>query len=87
MSNITHLHGWNPDLCIQLDTEDNNLADFNRFMMKHTPSTKDLQQGKVFEDANREGFILQMKARFDEVIEEGGSPIALCYLFYRAAQY
>ncbi|MFV8453761.1 hypothetical protein ACNO5M_01515 [Vibrio owensii] len=87
MSNITHLHGWNPDLCIQLDTEDNNLADFNRLMMKHIPSTKDLQQGKVFENADRKGFILQMKARFDEVIEEGGSHKTLYSFFNRATQY
>ncbi|RZP95894.1 hypothetical protein D8T65_23920 [Vibrio vulnificus] len=87
MSNITHLHGWNPSLCIQLDTEDNLLADFNRLMMKHIPSTKDLQQGKGLEDAGREGFVLQMKARFDESIEEGGSHETLHSIFTQTARY
>ncbi|MBF4406120.1 hypothetical protein EAY15_23435, partial [Vibrio anguillarum] len=63
MSNITYLHGWKPEICIQLDTNDNKLADFNRFMAKGFPSTASLQQEGHFEEANREGFILQVKYR------------------------
>ncbi|WP_114787844.1 hypothetical protein [Vibrio tetraodonis] len=73
MSNITYLYGWKPELCIQLDNEDNSLVDFNRFMVKGFPSTTALQQGGRFESANREGFILQMKSRFDDFMSEGKS--------------
>lgn len=66
MSNVSYLHGWKPELCFQLNTTDNHLADFNRFLVKHLPATKQLQQGGQFEDANREGFILQIKEHFSE---------------------
>ena len=59
MSDVIYLHGWSPDLCIQLATDDNNKADFNRFLVKHFPSSKKLQQGGQFGDANREKFVLQ----------------------------
>lgn len=87
MSNLTHIHGWNPDLCIQLETGSNNLADFNRLLVKHAPSTKTLQQGVEFECANRKDFILQIKARFDENIEEGSSHSTLYSHFNRLMQY
>lgn len=73
MSNITYLHSWKPELCIQLDTSENHLADFNRFMVKGFPSTASLQKGERFEDANREGFILQIKSRFNILMGEGKS--------------
>lgn len=87
MSNVTYLHDWNPDLCIQLETADNHRADFNRFLVKHFPTTESMQQGKDFEHADREGFILQLKARFVEAIEEGGSHRHLYGLFFTASQY
>lgn len=87
MSNVTYLHSWNPDLCIQLEAADNLRADFNRFLVKHFPTTESMQQGKDFEHADREGFILQLKARFDETIEEGGSHQSLYALFSKASQY
>lgn len=87
MSNVTYLHDWNPDLCIQLDTDNNHRADFNRFLVKHFPSTESMQQGKDFEHVDREGFILQLKARFVEAIEEGGSHHRLYGLFLNASQY
>ncbi|MGS0824904.1 hypothetical protein ACVBIO_03760 [Shewanella sp. 0m-8] len=87
MSNVTYLHKWNPDLCIQLDTGDNVKADFNRFLFKHIPSTQALQQAGDFEGSDREGFILQMKAQFDEAIEEGGSHSFLYTLFIKTSHY
>lgn len=87
MSNINYLHGWQPDLCIQLDTNDNNLADFNRFMANGFPSTTSLQQGGRFEDANREGFILQMKFRFDDFMSEGKSHSSLYAAYFECSQY
>lgn len=87
MSNVTYLHGWNPDLCIQLETADNHRADFNRFLVKYFPSTESMQQGKDFEHADREGFILQLKARFVEAIERGESHPSLCIFFFRVSQY
>ncbi|TKE93474.1 hypothetical protein FCV53_04970 [Vibrio sp. F12] len=87
MSNINYLHGWKPDLCIQLDTNDNNLADFNRFMANGFPSTTSLQQGGRFEDANREGFILQMKYRFDDFMGEGKSHDSLYCTYSECSLY
>ncbi|PMM44846.1 hypothetical protein [Vibrio breoganii] len=87
MSNIAYLYGWRPELCIQLDDNHNDLADFNRFMVKGFPSTVSLQQGGHFEDANREGFILQIKARLDETIEEGGSHRSLYNYFLSLSRY
>ncbi|MCY9826712.1 hypothetical protein [Vibrio chagasii] len=85
MSNIAYLHGWKPELCIQLD--DNCLADFNRFMIKGFPSTTALQQGSRFEDANREGFILQMKSRFDDFMAEGKSHSSLYSSYNECSLY
>jgi hypothetical protein len=87
MSNITYLHGWKPEFCIQLDTNDNKLADFNRFMAKGFPSTASLQQGGRFEDANREGFILQMKYRFDDFMGEGKSHDSLYTVYSECSLY
>lgn len=87
MSNITYLYGWKPGLCIQLDTNDNQLADFNRFMVKEFPSTASLQQGGRFEDANREGFILQMKYRFDDFMDEGKSHDSLYTTYSECSLY
>lgn len=87
MSDVTYLSGWKPELCIQLNTEDNKLADFNRFLVKFLPSTERLQQGVQFEDADREGFILQLKSRFDEVVEEGGSHSSLYSTFGNVSLY
>lgn len=87
MSNIAYLHGWNPELCIQLDTSYNHLADFNRFMVKGFPSTASLQQGGRFEDANRDGFILQMKSRFDDFMSEGKSHESLYSIYTKCSRY
>ncbi|KJF79834.1 hypothetical protein [Photobacterium angustum] len=87
MSDITYLHNWNPDLCIQLKSDKNYRADFNRFLVKHFPSTAVIQQGQEFEDADREGFVLQLKSRFDEAIEENASHETLYSLYFRLSQY
>lgn len=87
MSNITYLSGWKPELCIELDLESNNKADFNRLLVKGIPSTKQLQQGEQFEDTYRESFILQIKARFDEAIKEGASHRTMYALFHTAFSY
>lgn len=87
MSNVTYLHKWNPNLCIQLEKLDTSKIDFNRFLVKHFPSTQALQKGQELEDADREGSILQIKSRFDEVIEEGVSHSRLCSLFYSLSLY
>jgi len=87
MSNVSYLSGWQSGLCIQLNTANNHLADFNRLLVKGFPPTKQLQQGGQFESAEREGFILQLKARFDEVIEEGGSHSSLYDYFWTASVY
>ncbi len=87
MGNITHLHKWNPDLCIQLETANNDRADFNRFLVKHTPSTNALKKGQQFEGTDRAGFILQIKARFDEAIAEGGSHYSLYNYFLSLSKY
>ncbi|TMX32658.1 hypothetical protein [Vibrio sp. Hep-1b-8] len=87
MSNIAYLHGWKPELCIQLDTSNNNLVDFNRFMVKGFPSTASLKQSGRFKDANREGFILQMKSRFEDFMSEGKSPESLYNTYQECSQY
>lgn len=87
MSNIIYLHGWKPELSIQLDDGQNRLADFNRFMIKGLPSTTALQQGDRFEDANREGFILQMKSRFDDYMREGKSHASLYATYSECSLY
>ena len=44
MSKVSYLSGWQPDLCIQLITANNDKVDFNRFLIKHFPTTAQLQQ-------------------------------------------
>ena len=87
MSNIAYLHGWRPELSIQLDTDDSTSADFNRFMVKGFPSTVSLQQGGRFDDASREGFILQMKSRFDDFMSEGKSHNSLYSIYSECSLY
>lgn len=87
MSNVAYLCGWKPELCIQLDDEENSLADFNRFMVKGFPSITSLQRGGRFEDANREGFILQMKSRFEDFMGEGKSHASLYTTYRECSQY
>lgn len=87
MSNVSYLSGWNPDLCIQLDTGSNNRVDFNRFLVKHFPTTKQLQQGDLFEDADREGIIIQLKSSLNEKFEEGESHDTLYSVFFHCSKY
>lgn len=87
MSKVEYLSGWQPELCIQLDINSIQKADFNRFLVKHFPSTQLLQQGGQFEDAEREGVILQLKQSFDKEIEEGGSHFTLYNVFSTASLY
>lgn len=84
---VSHLHSWDSELYFQLNTEDNNAVDFNRFLVKHFPATKKLQQGGQFEDADRQGFVHQIKARFSEKIEEGDSHATLYRHYQRSSQY
>ncbi|WP_045414312.1 phage integrase N-terminal SAM-like domain-containing protein [Vibrio owensii] len=84
---VSYLHGWDSELCFQLNTEDNNVVDFNRFLVKHFPATEKLQQGGQFEDANRQGFVHQVKARFGEKIEEGESHYTLYAHYHKLSQY
>lgn len=84
---VSYLHGWDSELYFQLNTEDNCVADFNRFLVKHFPATKKLQQGGQFEDADRQGFVYQIKARFSEKIEEGDSHNTLYINYIRLSQY
>ncbi|MCK7630993.1 hypothetical protein MZ018_04460 [Shewanella sp. JNE10-2] len=87
MSSISYLHGWKPELCIQLEIPDKNKADFNRLLVKGFPSTKALQKGVQFEDANRKDIVLQIKARFDELIAEGKSQPSLGVVFNQCSLY
>ncbi len=84
---VSYLHGWDSELCFQLNTENNDVADFNRFLVKHFPATKKLQQGGQFEDANRQGFVHQVNARFGEKIEEGVSHNTLYSYYHKLSQY
>ncbi|MEA5370718.1 hypothetical protein VB549_14745 [Vibrio parahaemolyticus] len=87
MSNVPYLHGWDSELCILLKTECNNKADFNRFLVKHFPPTKKLQQGGQFEDADRKSFVLKFKSRFDEKMKEGDSHISLYNSYFKCSLY
>lgn len=87
MSNVTHRPKWNPDLCIQLTIEGKKLVDFNRLLIKNLPSTEDLKKSKKFKDADRKDFIHQIKARYDEIIKEGGSHEKLYGYFVKLSQY
>lgn len=85
--NVSYLHGWDSELCFQLNTESNNSVDFNRFLVKHFPATTKLQQGDQFEDADRLGFVHQIRVRFGEKIEEGDSHDTLYDYYYKLSQY
>ncbi|MDW2080586.1 hypothetical protein [Vibrio sp. 1640] len=85
--NVSYLHGWDSKLCFQLDTESNNLVDFNRFLVKHFPTTNELQKGGQFEDANRKSSVNQIKTCFGEKIEEGVSHNTLISQYMLWSQY
>jgi hypothetical protein len=87
VSSVVYLSGWEPNLCVQLDTENKNLADFNRLLAKGFPSTERLQQESQFEDANRKVFILQLKDKFNEAMDEGSSHRTLYNIFNSASLY
>ncbi|ELI5434193.1 hypothetical protein RRJ81_002645 [Vibrio parahaemolyticus] len=88
MNNITYLSGWKSELCIPLvNSNDNYLADFNRFLVKGFPTTDQLQQGGHFENANREGAILQIKAQYEKEIEEDASHNTLYAIFGEISRY
>ncbi|WP_445426039.1 hypothetical protein [Alishewanella sp. HL-SH06] len=87
MSEVTYLSGWKAELCIMLDTDYNDRADFNRLLVKNVPSTEDLQKGGIFENANRELLILRLKQRFDDFIEEGASHKTLHQQFSLISRY
>lgn len=88
MSNITYLSSWNSELCISLvNSSDNYLADFNRFLFKDFPTTKQLQRDGSFLDANREARIIQMKDRYEKELEEGTSHNTLYAIFGETSRY
>ncbi|KMV28972.1 hypothetical protein AB733_20685 [Photobacterium swingsii] len=87
MTELTYLSGWRPDLCIKLDVRDNLLADFNRFLFKELPSTKELQQSNQFKIADREAFVFQLKNSFSEKNDEGVSHDSLYGIYVEASQY
>ncbi|CAK2180125.1 Core-binding (CB) domain-containing protein [Vibrio crassostreae] len=85
--NISYLHGWDSQLCIQLDTQSNYKADFNRFLVKNHPTTEQLQQGSKFVDADRRMAILRFKYRLCEKVEEGESGETLYGIFNSCSLY
>lgn len=87
MSNVTYLSGWDASLCLQMDTPNNELCDFNRLLFKAFPSTQYIQQGKPVESASRDGFILQIKDEFKKQIAEGGSHHTLYNVFNEISLY
>ncbi len=87
MTDPTYLSGWKPELCFQLNPNNNVLADLNRFLFKHFPPTKKLQQGRQFEDANRIEFVLKLKEILSEKLEEGTSHISIYGIFIESSQY
>ncbi|HHX8273434.1 TPA: hypothetical protein ACVOYM_001770 [Vibrio diabolicus] len=87
MSSITYLSGWKPELCITLNAASNYSVDFNRFFVKSLPTTKLLQQGVNFEDANRSSIVHQLINRFNEKIDEGASHDSLYGIYVEAFQY
>lgn len=87
MTKLLYVSRWNPDLSLPLNTEDNNKADFNRFLFKKVPTTKQLQQSNKFENAKRESFVLQLKSRFEDDLEEGKSNETLYTIFIRCSLY
>jgi hypothetical protein len=87
MSNLTYLRDWRPELCIQLNTHSNHIADFNRFLVNGLPGTKTIQQEKTLRNANQEPFVLKLCARFQESINEGSSHETLYNLYLATFQY
>ncbi len=87
MTEPTYLSGWKPDLCFQLKTNSNVLADLNRLLFKNFPPTNKLQQGHQFEDANRKEFVLKLKERISEKIDEGTSHISIYGIFNESSLY
>jgi len=87
MNSVTYLSGWKSELNIELDVGGKILADFNRLLVKGYPTTKQLKQGGNFENAHREEFIHQLRLRFSEVIDEGGSHSSLYQIYNIASQY
>lgn len=87
MTELTYLSGWRRDLCIKLDARDNLLADFNRFLFKSLPSSKELQQCNQFKFADREVLVVQLKNSFSEKIDEGVSHNSLYGIYVEASQY
>lgn len=81
MNKVTYLSHWRPELCIQLKVHSHINADFNRLLMKGCPSTKNLQESNKYKSAGREEYILLLKSRFDEALEEGISHASLKLLF------
>ncbi|WP_373938010.1 hypothetical protein L0990_00280 [Vibrio kanaloae] len=87
MSSVTYLSHWKPELCFQLGVNGNSRADFNRLLVKGIPPSKKLQQGHSFQNAQRESYILQIKSRFEEKIEEGFSLNTLYSYFIEISSY
>ncbi|ELH0897219.1 hypothetical protein Q9887_004143 [Vibrio fluvialis] len=87
MTELTYLSGWRSDLCIKLDTRNNLLADFNRFLFNGLPSSKELQQSNQFKFADREACVFQLKDSFSEKIDEGVSHDSLYSIYFVASQY
>ncbi|MCL1127616.1 hypothetical protein [Shewanella surugensis] len=87
MSNVIYISGWNASLCLQTDTDNNLLCDFNRLLYLDIPSTKYLKQGKHVISAKRDEFILKLKDRFVEKMKEGTSHITLYNYFGEILQY
>lgn len=81
------LSGWDSELAIQLDTENNDCADFNRFLYRGFPTTDQLKQSRKFKCANRKEAIIKIKSRFIELISEGKSQTTLATIFKLCSQY
>ncbi|MFA0055538.1 hypothetical protein [Vibrio echinoideorum] len=87
MTEPTYLSGWKPDLCFQLNINNNVLADLNRLLFKNFPPTNKLQQGHQFENANRGEFVLKLKEIISEKLDEGSSHISIYGIFLESSQY
>lgn len=70
MNKVTYLSCWKPELCIQLEINNYNYVDFNRFLMKGCPSTKELQEGKNMKMPGVKSLFL-LRSRFYEKLGEG----------------
>ena len=85
MSNVYHLRHWQESLCITLNI--GHSCDFNRFLYLNCPTTIAIQTGKYKQNANRDGFIKQLKTCYDQKIAEGVSHSTLSTLFWIASKY